>query len=71
MWKRERATTSRALSRSMVTLETTWLVPQSGRCDQASGCWTRFMRTSMRLRSSAKMAGTPSQVVWPGSAGIQ
>ena len=41
--------------------DTTWLVPQSGRCDQACGCVTRFMRTVIRFLSSAKIEGTPSQ----------
>ena len=55
----------------MTTFETTWLVPHSGRWDQASGCRTRPMRTCMRFLSSAKIAGMPSQVVYEGSGGIQ
>ena len=72
MWKRERATTSPfGDSRSTTTLPTTWFVPQSGRCDQASGCSTRFIRTVIRFLSSAKIAGMPSQVACDGSGGIQ
>src|SRR3954466_6291049 len=52
-------------------LETTWFVSQSGRCDQASGCRMRFMRTVIRFLSSAKIAGMPSQCVCEGSGGIQ
>src|SRR5665213_3418353 len=50
MWKRERTTISpvRASSRSIVTLETRWLVPQSGACDHACGWVTRFMRVRMK-----------------------
>ena len=72
MWKRERTTTSPlGDSRSTITLPTTWLVPHSGRCDQASGCSTRFIRTVMRFLSSAKIEGMPSQCLSAGSAGIQ
>src|SRR5437763_1464149 len=58
MWKRERTCRSPlGAAFSMTTLDTTWLVPHSGRCDQASGCSTRFMRTVIRFLSSAKIVG--------------
>src|SRR5437016_5278493 len=71
MWKRERTTTSLFVSFSIVTFDTTWLVSHSGRCDHASGCSTRFMRTVIRFLSSAKIAGCPSQVLYSGAGGIQ
>ncbi len=65
MWKRERTCTSPDFGSifSTTTFETTWFVPHSGCCDQACGCVTRFIRTVIMSRSSAKIDGAPSQVV--------